>query len=227
MLEGKNILDRLDCVIDWVKEVGDSVRKFHSFALEPVTHWYHILVSVTERIITSTGAIRLLLAQGMNLEAAAIVRLIYEMALTFHLNWLAPEFTGNYLKVVAEVGPNGWKKIVDMISSDVSTSASVEMRQLWVDGHRRMGEICFSPNQKANLSPIGAMHDRIYPFLSGIAHQDFGALTDLTARLDNPWAESNNGLNIDTLELVTNVSASSILFLMSNDIGFPKKQSSE
>nr|WP_294505648.1 hypothetical protein [uncultured Rhodopila sp.] len=218
-LPGPDARTRVAELSDWAKETAIAVRGFHLEADEPVTHWHHVLISVAERVATATDAIGMLLERRAVLEAAAIVRLVYEMALTFHLNWLDPEYTGRYLQAIADVGPRGWKQAIEVLQSEPDAGINVSVRRAWAEGHERMGALCSSPNQKADLSPVGVLHAKIYPKLSGIAHQDFGALAAFAGRLDHADAAPATGLDETSLEHITNVSTTSILLRILDDVG--------
>jgi hypothetical protein len=196
-----------------------AVRAFQRHNSKTATHWHYILLSVCERVRRILVAARLLLSRRLLAKAAVLARTIYELAITFHLDCLAPEFAGRYLQSIGDAGKSNCIRAAKALREDRPSEIAPAKFDEYVQAHLRMINLCTSPASKASIAPVGVIHGQVYPVLSGIAHQEFNAYAAFVSKMDNPKKREREGVDCNFLCSIIAVSATAILTRVMDDVG--------
>lgn len=171
-----NYISAIDSLISRVADVRRRLKKFHDPS-ETEFHYHHTLHSYLYRLDEALRATKLLIAEDLWFQIAPILRSTYEASLNFYLDWLAPDRMHMFFAMSASLKSNDLKRVIDAIGAkeDESDSISIAAQK----SMQRMFSLVTNVKQKAEMSPFGTeFHERIYSFLSGVAHQNFNIVAE-------------------------------------------------
>lgn len=177
----------IDRIIEAVDFARNKVRNFHRGGDE-VMHYHHTLHSVLLRVRESLVSIKILFENGLHLNSISILRSLYELALTFYVDWLAPTEMYRYLQLASVVNQKKWEeRCKNMYKDEVKRrELSEQDAKLLTDGHIRAYRLASVISEKARIFPFGIDHHRdIYEFLSDITHHDFSMIARYTYTLEH------------------------------------------
>jgi len=173
-------------LIEVVESTKEKVKSFHRGGMA-THHYHHTLYSVLLRAQESLNAINLLFEHGLYLNAASLVRTLYELALTFYVDWIAPTQMYRYLQLAAVMSEREWKKrceetYLEQIRAGLSAYDAKRLKDTKMFGFRLVSVVA----EKARLFPLGLEHHKdLYSFLSDITHHDFSMTARYTATLEH------------------------------------------
>jgi hypothetical protein len=170
---GMNLRDDHVASLDLLREpVQEAMRKLDAFhdRDDSSFHYHHTLHSYLYRLDEAIHACSVLIKEDLWYPTVPVLRSIYEASLNFYLEWLSPESTHLYFKLNSTLT----KKDVDRVITASALGADAGEDRSWKASVKRMTTLAGNVREKAALSPTGVdFHERIYSFLSGVAHQDF------------------------------------------------------
>ncbi|WP_157653553.1 hypothetical protein [Burkholderia ubonensis] len=179
--------DSINRIIYHVDLAREKIRKFHRDG-EISMHYHHTLHSVLLRTKESLLSVKLLFENKLYVNAISIVRSLYELALTFYVDWLAPTHMYQYLQIAAVEGQKKWEeRCRKMYTNYVGKSGFTDYdAKTLSDGHIRAYRLASVVSEKAKIFPFGPeYHKDMYAFLSDIAHHDFSMVARYTYTLDH------------------------------------------
>lgn len=209
--------DAIHALVKLAQQTKENIRTIDPGFDRLQTHWVYILYSVCERLERLLFSTNVLMKKSLNEESAILVRSLYELALTFHLNWISPEFCGGYLQLVGR-GRGVVTAALRELKAARPNGVSREQHKAQISSHQKMYKLCISPKLKAELAPLGVLHERVYEWLSGATHQEFDVYAAFSGKLVGE-ADVAVAYDKDALLAVANASATSILQRVRNDVG--------
>ena len=157
--------------IDLVKKSLISFHVGHPTGL----HYHQTLYSILVRSEESLRSMLLLFDNKLYINAATLVRTLYELALTFYIDWLAPTEIYHYLQYSSVFTEKEFGKILNNIrEKDISSGLSRSDAQRIHDAKTFAFRLTSVVSEKARLFPMGETHHKdVYKFLSKLTHHDF------------------------------------------------------
>lgn len=225
----RDVLEADEALARLTSELEAALQKLKNFHLPGsaganVLHYHECLVSALVRATRLVISIRNATRGGEYEVAAVSVRAVYELSLTTYLDWLNPEKMGSYFQLFASSTRQWRKRRHDAIDAQ---HAHDGWHPSDITAWRKSSELMFraaeQTSEKARLSPLATLHDRIYPRLCHEAHQDFRAgapyLDVLRTSADletfvHPHAENNNRFFTQVLDL----SVSNLVTVVLSDV---------
>ena len=174
--------ESFDKLIEVVKLTKIHVKEFHKGGNVEL-HYHHTLYSILQRAEESLTSMQILFNSKLYVNAGLIVRSLYELALTFYIDWLGPDQIYKYLQLSSVMKLKEWEKNCDKtLKEQVKDGLSRSDAQTLKDAKMRGFHLASKVSDKAKLFPFGEQHHQeIYSFLSKITHHDFS----MTARYTN------------------------------------------
>lgn len=176
LLHKKNLSrkEALEYLIHCLSQLKERLRQFHRPGFTEF-HYHHTLYSILLRAEETIESINLLLETKRVLVAASLLRPLYELMLTFYIDWLAPEFTCRYLQLSSVLSEKKWKENCEKERNKLRTNGTSHANaQKIYEAQLRAYRLCSVVSEKAKLFPLGEeFHKNIYSFLSDIVHHDF------------------------------------------------------
>jgi hypothetical protein len=185
-LKKPNIGLSLTGLIESIEQTKIALRQFHKGGAAKF-HYHHTLYSVLLRAGENIASMKMLVAAGNVLVAASLLRTLYELVLTFYVDWLSPGQTYRYLQLASVMSERDWeescnKTMKQQISGGLSHLDAKNIK----DAHMRGYRLCSVVGDKARIFPLGEKYQRdIYSFLSDILHHDFSMAARYTHTLDH------------------------------------------
>jgi len=178
--------EALSVLIAAVRGAKEKVKRFHRGGAVTL-HYHHSIYSVLLRAEQTLRSIKLLCEAGLYLNAATLVRPLYELLLTFYVDWLAPTHMHRYMQIAALCKESHWKSQCD---SDrvhyIKEGATPTEAKLIRDAHVFSFQLCSVVSEKARLFPLGEKHHRdLYSFLSDLLHHDYSIDARYTHTLEH------------------------------------------
>lgn len=173
-------------LIDAVQGTKQRVKDFHKGG-NVKFHYHHTLYSILQRTEESLLSMQLLFSENLFVNAGAVVRSLYELSLTFYIDWLGPQQIYRYLQMASLVSQNEWIKfcdetVRDQVKAGLSKSDALLLKDAKIKGFNLASKV----SEKARLFPFGEeYHQDIYSFLSKIAHHDFSMTARYTHTLEH------------------------------------------
>lgn len=188
-LLGTNKPPHSDCfsiLLESVRETKQRVKDFHKGGAVKL-HYHHTLYSILQRTEESLDSMSVLFGKGLYVNAGAVVRSLYELALTFYIDWLGPEHIYKYLQIASVTKLKEWEKYCDdILKEQLKRGLSRSDAQLLKDAKMRGYLLATKVSEKARLFPFGEDHHQgVYSFLSKIAHHDFSMTARYTHTLEH------------------------------------------
>lgn len=176
-------LNKLTQAITTTKE---RVKEFHCGGMLTL-HYHHTLYSVLLRAEETLKSIQLLFDNGLYLNAASLVRTLYELALTFYVDWIAPTQMYSLLQSAAVMKESEWEKFCEATYiKQTKAGLSAYDAKLLRDAKMFGFHLASTVSEKARLFPLGLEHHKgLYSFLSQIVHHDFSMNARYTNTLDH------------------------------------------
>lgn len=178
--------EAFEILISAVDGARSRLKEFHS-PKSVKHHYHHTLYSILLRTKETLEAMNLLFEHGLFLNAASLVRNLYELALTFYIDWLAPTQMYKYLQLSSVVTTKQWEKdcekeMKNQVRSGLSQSDAKKIYDAKMFGFRLTTVV----SEKARLFPLGEDHHRdVYSFLSKIVHHDFSMVARYSFTLEH------------------------------------------
>ncbi len=207
-------------------ETKNAIKQFHQ-AGATTLHYHHTLYSIILRAEDCVASIRMLLEAKKPLTAAGLLRSLYELALVFYVDWLAPGHTYRYLQMASVMSEKDWEaRCEEWRKSDIAAGASILEAKNIRDAHMRAFRLACMVGEKARLFPLGEKFQReIYSFLSDVIHHDFSMTARYTHTLDHGDEVVYNEDAMNTIVHVTDLLVAAMVSRIRDDIGFPKQAS--
>jgi hypothetical protein len=210
----------LDRLIESVEVAKDKVKAFHVGGMVTL-HYHHTLYSVLLRAQQTLKSIRLLFQNNLYLNAASQVRTLYELALTFYLDWLAPTLTYRYLKLSAVMRESEWREDCEVTyRKQVKAGLSAYDAKLLLDSRMFGFRLASVVAEKARLFPFGLEHHKgVYSFLSDIVHHDLSMDARYTHTLEHGDDSVFNEDAASTTIYCADLFTAAIVFRILEDVG--------
>jgi len=173
-------------LIDAVQGTKKRIKEFHKGGAVKL-HYHHTLYSILQRTEESLVAMQILFEQKLYVNAGTIVRSLYELSLTFYIDWLGPEQIYKYLQMSSVMKFKDWEKYCDetfreQVKEGLSKSDAKKLKDAKMKGFLLASKV----SEKARIYPFGEEHHKdIYSFLSDIAHHDFSMTARYTQTLEH------------------------------------------
>jgi hypothetical protein len=172
----------LNKLIKNIEIVLRRLRAFRKDAKEDF-HYHHTLCSVLVRAWRILQVVKNTCLSGYPEQCLPQVRSLYDLALSLHLDWLAPEHMGEYFLWVA----HGSEILKRAMKSVDRTRAKAKWPNTLIATLRtsdnKTVNLINKISGRAALSPFATLHKNIYGFLSTRTHQDFSAAIPFTNSL--------------------------------------------
>lgn len=167
-----DLTDLFHVLIQNCEETRAAIIAFHEDYGSDV-HYHqmlHAFLRRHERLLDSIGQ---MVELGRTEHAEALTRVGYEAFLNFYLDWLAPEFFGPRLQLLAAIRDAQSRGIHTLDDNLLVLANFVEFLE--------------NVGGKARVSPLGSLfHDLLYPPLSLVAHQSYIYLENEASEFGDP-----------------------------------------
>lgn len=213
--------DCFNILIESVRETKQRVKEFHKGGAVKL-HYHHTLYSILQRAEESLESMRLLFNKGLYVNAGAVVRSLYELALTFYIDWLGPEQIYKYLQIASVTKLKEWEKYCDdTLKEQLKDGLSRSDAQLLKDAKMRGYLLATKVSEKARLFPFGEEHHQgVYSFLSKIAHHDFSMTARYTHTLEHGDESVFNEDILNTTIYCADFFVAAIITRVIDDVGY-------
>ena len=212
-----------DCfkiLIEATRETKAELKDFHKGGSLKM-HYHHTLYSILHRAEETLVSMQMLFERDLFISAAMLARPLYELALTFYIDWLAPEQVYKYLQLASIMKERDWEKMCekDLVKQTKSGLSRVEAQKL-KDAKIRGYRLASKVSEKAKMFPFGEEHHRdVYAFLSKIGHHDFSMTARYTHTLEHGDESVFYKDAMDTTIYCADFFVTSIITRVSDDIG--------
>lgn len=215
-------------LINATQEAKSSLKKFHKGGMVK-HHYHHTLYSILLRAQETLRAMEILFDENLFLNSASLVRNLYELTLTFYLDWLAPTQTYKFLQLASVTNRKAWEKdCKKTLNEQIKKGLSHNEAQKLFDAKMFGYNIASVVSEKARLFPLGEEHHQgIYSFLSKIIHHDFSMAARYTHTLEHGDETIFNKDAIDTTLYCADIFTTAIITRIIDDIGSSRKLSLE
>ena len=212
--------DCFDVLIDAVRGTKQRIKDFHKGG-DVQLHYHHTLYSILQRTEESLLSMNLLFSRSLYVNAGTIVRSLYELSLTFYVDWLGPEHIYKYLQLASITNLKGWEKICDdALEEQVEGGLCRKDAKLLRDAKIRGYLLATKVSEKARLFPFGEKHHQgVYSFLSKIAHHDFSMTARYTHTLEHGDESVFNEDIVDTAIYCADFFVAAIVTRIIDDVG--------
>ena len=210
-------LERLSLAL---AETKASIKRFHKPGAATL-HYHHTLYSVLLRAEDCVESMRLLVAAQKPLTAAGLLRSLYELALVFYVDWLAPGQTYRYLQMASVTSEKDWEaKCEEWRKADIASGASPIDAKNIKDAHIRSFRLGCIVGERARVFPLGEKLQRdIYSFLSDVIHHDFSMTSRYAHTLDHGDETVYHEDASQTIVHVADILVAAIVSRIQDDIG--------
>jgi hypothetical protein len=209
-----------------IEETNETINKLRAFHLEGYLefHYNHTLASILHKLIQSIKAIKILSIENLFDQAYIQIRALYEMALNFYIDWLAPEKLGPYLQFFDICSKKEWIEFKEYVCENATKEGwDKELIELQKKAYNKLGNLMGKVSEKASLNPLHSKHKELYEFLSGLAHQDFYTTAQYIQLLENKDCIEDVSKKLHYIRLYTDLIVAQILTNISSDIGNPNQ----
>lgn len=185
-VEKPPIQECFDKLIEAVQGTKQRIKEFHKGGAVKL-HYHHTMYSILQRTEESLIAMRLLFNESLCVNAGTVVRSLYELSLTFYIDWLGPEQIYKYLQMSSVMKAKDWEKYCDdTLKEQIKEGLSKSDAKLLKDAKMRGFLLASKVSEKARIFPFGEDHHQdVYSFLSKIAHHDFSMTARYTHTLEH------------------------------------------
>lgn len=218
-----NIIESLKILQEAVEKTKKKLRHFHQSG-PTAHHYHHSLYSVLLRTSENLEGMQTLIETGKILPAAALLRSLYELALVFYIDWLAPSLTHKYLKMASAVTESEWEEQCELWrKEDVAAGTSSLDSKNIKDAHMRGIRLACIVIERARLFPLGiGFHKDVYRFLSDVVHHDFS----MTARYVHALEGGDQAIYYEDVQKsishLTDIIVAAMITRIQGDIGIPE-----
>ncbi|MCP4489827.1 MAG: hypothetical protein GY820_21290 [Gammaproteobacteria bacterium] len=212
--------ESFNTLIAAVEGVKSRLREFHTPGSIRL-HYHHTLYSILLRAQETLEAMRLLFSKSLFINAASLVRNLYELALTFYIDWLAPTQMYKYLQLSSVSTTKQWEKLCQdemkkQVRDGLSQSDAKKIFTAKMFGFRLTTVV----SEKARIFPLGEEHHRdVYAFLSKIVHHDFSMVARYSYTLEHGDETIFNEDAMKTTIYCADVFTAAIVTRVIDDIG--------
>lgn len=220
-LEKPPYSDCFNILLESVRGTKQRVKEFHKGGSVKL-HYHHTLYSILQRAEESLESMKLLFDRGLYVNAGAVVRSLYELALTFYIDWLGPEQIYKYLQMASVTKLKEWEKYCDdTLKKQLKDGLSRSDAQLLKDAKMRGYLLASTVSEKARLFPFGEEHHQdVYSFLSKIAHHDFSMTARYTHTLEHGDESVFNEDILNTAIYCADFFVAAIITRIIDDVGY-------
>ncbi|GAB60333.1 DUF5677 domain-containing protein [Rheinheimera nanhaiensis] len=212
-------------LLESVRGTKQRVKEFHKGGAVKL-HYHHTLYSILQRAEESLESMSLLFDKGLYVNAGAVVRSLYELALTFYIDWLGPEQIYKYLQIASVTTLKEWEKYCeDTLKEQLKSGLSRSDAQLLKDAKMRGYFLATKVSEKARLFPFGEQHHQnVYSFLSKITHHDFSMTARYTHTLEHGDESVFNEDILNTAIYCADLFVAAIITRIIDDVGYSGEQ---
>ena len=212
--------DSLPRLLQALVETKADLKRFHRPGANTL-HYHHTLYSVLLRAEECVDSIRLLLAADRPLPAVALLRSLYELALIFYVDWLAPAQIYRYLQMASVTSQKDWESNCEnWRKDDIAAGASFIEAKNIKDAHIRSFRLGCVVGERARIFPLGEEFQRdIYSFLSDVIHHDFSMTARYSHTLDHGDNATYHEDATDTLVHIADLLVAAMVSRVRADIG--------
>jgi hypothetical protein len=174
-----------------LEEVIDRLRASHQESEElEVIHYHDSVFSALVRAQEHVQAISMLVNARLWSPIPNLQRSLYELSLTYYVDWLAPEQTYFDMSVAASLDSAGLKLLEESLVKDYREHGNPQRAKTLAKRTLKLVRWVEKVSNKASFAPIGiALHEKFYSQLSSTAHQDFAQTAQHANRFRNPTFE--------------------------------------
>jgi hypothetical protein len=198
----------------------EMLRSFHHESGEHDTIHYHDSVySMLVRAQEHVQGIELLAEHKLWSTVPNLQRTLYELSLTYYVDWLAPEQTYFDMSVAASLDSAGLRLLEDMLTKDYAEQGSPQRAKALAKRAMRLVRWLDKVSNKAAFAPIGiALHEKFYSALSSTAHQDFAQTAKHANRFRDPSYEHFGERSQQSLADFVNIVVGTIVSMADADL---------
>jgi hypothetical protein len=201
-----------------ISEAQAALKRFHIAGAE--IHYHHTLYSTLYRLDETLGGVVALLERKMWYQAVPLLRSLYETALTFYLDWLAPEQMAPFLALSSVLDNEGVRKLVRSLSTVECPGSEPFVDRQIEKAIARTFELVRNVRLKAELSPLGTrFYENMYSFMSRVAHQDFEMVANFAHTLEHAERPQLARETIISLLLSADVIVAMVVLRVTDDVG--------
>jgi hypothetical protein len=213
-------VESFDRLLKVLSETKVSVKRFHK-AGATTHHYHHTLYSVLLRAEDCIQSIKILTLANKPLTAAGLLRSLYELALVFYVDWIAPGQTYRYLQMASVTTEKEWESSCESWrKADIANGASAIEAKNIKDAHIRSFRLGCVVGERARIFPLGERFQRdIYSFLSDVIHHDFSMTARYAHTLDHGDEAVYHDDAVKTTIHVVDLLVGAIVSRISSDIG--------
>lgn len=215
---GSPLLEILHCARERFDALIGQVKIFHTDNESEQLHYHDSVYSTLIRAREAIDGIELLANANLWMSISALQRTLYEIYLSFYVDWLAPEIAYFPLSIAARTD----SKTLNLIEKDLvknytkhrSPQRAQEFAKRALRFIRWLGQV----KNKADFAPIGvALHSKYYDDLSSVVHQDFEQAASHANRFRNNSFEYFESEQREALSNFVSIVSAGIAQLVKND----------
>lgn len=198
----------------------EALRKFHqeSEQLE-ILHYHDSVFSTLVRAQEYVKAIELLSQEKLWSPVPNLQRSLYELSLTYYVDWIAPQQTYFGMSVAASLDSAGLRLLEEQLAKDFGKQRSAQRAKELAKRALKFIRWIEKVSNKASFAPIGlALHEKFYSALSSTAHQDFAQTAKHANRFRDPTFEHFGEQYQRSLADFLNIVIGTILSMAAGDI---------
>jgi len=209
-----------------INEIGIRKQRLQKFHLSnSQLHYHHTLSSILHRLEQIIQSIQLLVESNFYHQALALLRVMYELVLSFYIDWIAPELIGPWLQRAAIYTKQEWSKEVrayfEQKDADLWNKSTVDIVK---KSYNRSYDLASRVSEKARLNPLGLWHKDLYKYLSRIAHQDFTIAAEYANTLDQKVrSQDEDEKDLQTIIKYMDLFTAQVLEKLDYEIGFTQE----
>lgn len=214
------IKDCLDRLLLALAQTKSALKRFHQPG-STTFHYHHTLYSVLLRAEDCVDSMKLLIAAGRPLTAAGLLRSLYELALVFYVDWLAPGQTHRYLQMASVVSEKEWEATCEgWRKADIAEGTSPVDAMNIKNAHMRAFRLGCVIGERARLFPLGERFQRdVYSFLSDVVHHDFSMTARYAHTLDHGDEAVYHEDVLQTIAHLADILVAAMVSRIQDDIG--------
>lgn len=214
-----------EALLGSLRDTKAALKTFHKAGAKTL-HYHHTLYSVLLRAEDCIESIKLLTSEAKPLTAAGLLRSLYELALMFYVDWIAPGQTYRYLQMASAVSEKEWEaRCEEWRKADIAAGASLTEAKNIKDAHMRSFRLGCIVGERARIFPLGESFQRdIYSFLSDVIHHDFSMTARYAFTLDHGDEAVYYEDAIQTTVHVADLLTAAIVSRIKSDIGTPPNE---
>lgn len=197
----------------------DRLKAFHcDNEMEPL-HYHDSIFSALIRARDAVTAIEILGENDLWTPTISLHRSIYELHLSFYIDWIAPEESYAGLSIAATTSRQMLKDLEDKLTDSYSIGRSRSRGQKFAKRALIFVRWLEKISNKAQFVPIGiALHSKYYHLLSSVAHQDFEQTATHANRFRSPSFDYIGEQNRNALSNFLSIVVGSTTQLIANDL---------